>query len=127
MTSDKKFVSYKELDIWKRSYKFSLDVIKLTAKLPRTVYFDIIIKQIIRSATSISANIAEGSGAYQGKEFILYINIARKSAIETDYWLNLIRDLHTKEELEIKRLIKECDEIIRILSAIILKIKYNKK
>lgn len=126
MINKTKFVSYKELDIWKRSYKFSLDTIKLTAKLPRIVYFDIITKQIIRSATSIGANIAKGSGAYQGKEFISYINIARKSAIETDYWLNLIKDLSTKEELEVKQLIKECDEIIRILSAIILKIKNNR-
>lgn len=112
-------------DIWQRSFKFGIRIIKMTERIPQGNTSWILSKQIVRSGTSIAANIAEGSGSSSKKEFIRYINIAKKSALETYNWLLLIEEnfnlnnqmIHLKDENE---------QIIKILYTIVLNAKQNK-
>ena len=83
----------------------------------------ILIDQLVRSATSIGANIVEGGSSTSKKEFINYFQIALKSASETLYWLALLKEINSTDEKEIDRLIQECIEIKKLISTIILNTK----
>ena len=82
-------------------------------------------KQLLRSGTSIGANIREGLYAQSRKDFISKLNIALKEAGETDYWLNVIHsaDYFTNQEYE--SLKNDNDELLRLLTSIIKTTKYN--
>lgn len=109
----------KEIKI--RCYKFSVDVIKFISLLDVGRKFQSIVDQFIRSATSIGANVVEGRSAHSKRDFIKFYEIALKSANETKYWICLLRDgLNLKE---IDDLLKEADEISKVLAAIIIKTK----
>lgn len=82
---------------------------------------------MIRSATSIGANIVEGGNSTSKKEFINYFQISLKSASETLYWLYLIREINVAQTKTIDELINECVEIKKLLSTIILNTKNNSK
>ena len=109
-------------DIWQRSFQFGICVIKMTQQLPNTPVAWELVRQVIRSATSIAANISEGGGGSSKKEFIRYIEIAKKSALETYNWLLFIEkvfNLHDKMTI----LKQECNELVKILSSIAIKSK----
>ncbi|MBI1975059.1 MAG: four helix bundle protein [Parcubacteria group bacterium] len=110
-------------DIEERSFRFALDVTRAIKGFPRSQEAFVISSQLIRSATSISANIAEGSAAVSRKEFVQFIAIARKSAVETAHWLKFVRELGLSRAQDL--LLKEAQEIVNILSAIILSAKRN--
>lgn len=102
-----------------RSYEFGLDIIKLTKTLPKTFENIVLIKQILRSATSIGANIEEALGSNSPKEFIHSMNISKKEARETYYWLRLMRDCNASLKREIELLLTECQELINMLTKIV--------
>lgn len=79
----------------------------------------ILTRETIRSATSVGANVVEGGGGHTKKEFINYLNIARKSALETNYWLQLDKLSYPDLEKEINTLLEENIQIIKILTAIV--------
>ena len=107
-----------------RCYKFSVDVIKFISSLDVGRKFQSIVDQFIRSATSIGANVVEGKSAHSKKDFVKFYEIALKSVYETKYQICLLRDgLNIKE---IDNLLKEADEISRVLAAIIIKTKKSK-
>jgi len=105
--------------IREKSYDFALRIIKFYKYLVNEKKEYILSKQLLRSGTSIGANIQESLYAYSKKEFISKLSISLKEAAETMYWLRLLKDSDVVEEKYIKKLISECDEIIRILSSII--------
>lgn len=109
----------KESLIAKKSYSFSLELIKFTRLLPKTYENIVFIKQIIRSSTSIGANIEEALGSNSKKEFIHSMNISKKEARETIYWLRLISDLNPKYKSKAEILISENNEIVKILTKIV--------
>lgn len=109
----------KESIIAKKSYAFGLDIIRLTKLLPKSYENIVLIKQIIRSGTSIGANIEDALGSNSKKEFIHSMNISKKESRETIYWLKLISDVNPVLKIKIEVLIKENDEIIRILTKIV--------
>lgn len=112
----------KEIQV--RCYKFSVDVIKFISSLDVSRKFQSIVDQFIRSATSIGANVVEGKSAHSKKDFVKFYEIALKSSNETKYWICLLRDgLNIKE---IDNLLKEADEISKVLAAIIIKTKKSK-
>ncbi len=76
---------YKELVIWKQAHEVTLQVLKVIEEFPKNALTEVITKQVIRSCTSVPANIAEGFGGRKGKEFVSYLYQARKSITETDY------------------------------------------
>lgn len=110
-------------DLKHRCYKFSLDIIALADTLPNKKSAWIIIDQLIRSATSIGANLIEASASSSRIEFKKFNEIALKSANETKYWLCLLRDSHLSDQTVINKLLDEVCEIANMLAAGVLKLK----
>ena len=112
-------------DLKYRSYNFSINIIKFIDRAPDSKR-RIILDQLLRSATSIGANIIEAQAASSKKDFINFYNIALKSANETKYWLGLVRDTTAADKNEVQILLKEAAEIANILGASILTMR-NKR
>jgi len=109
-----------------RAYKFSIKIIKFVSNFPNKKIFWIISDQLVRAATSIGANIIEAQAASSRKDFIKFYEIALKSANETKYWLGLLRDatgIDKIDKKEINELLKETEEIAKILGASLLTLK----
>lgn len=98
-----------------RTYKFALRVVKLVNSLPLNTTGSVLGKQVLRSATSIGANIEEAYAAVSPKEFSLKMSIALKEARETRYWLRLIKDSELVSANRIDALVQESLEIMLIL------------
>ena len=84
-------------------------------------------KQLLRSGTSIGANVREGLYAQSRKDFISKLNIALKEAGETDYWLDVIHSAGYFTDDEYQSLKTDNDEMLRLLTAIIKTTKEGKK
>ena len=112
----------KENIILQKSYAFALEIIQLYKLLVEKKEY-VLSKQILRSGTSIGANIDEAVGSESKKDFIHKLGIAVKEARETSYWLNLLKDSKFLSLDEFNRLNNSCDEITRILNSIILTTK----
>jgi len=106
-------------DIYDRIFKFVVSVLKIVKLLPKTDENRIIFLQIIRSNTSMGANSEEADGSSTSKDFIHCFTIVRKEGKETGYWLKLILELNPMLSEKIVPLIKECSEIVAIVSKII--------
>ena len=102
-----KITSYKQLRFWITARQVSLKLVELSRKLPNEQIARIIVNQVLRSAFSVGANIAEGFGKYKGKEYARFIQVALGSARETEYWLDLLKDVYL-------RFVKETEEILLI-------------
>ncbi len=111
----------------KRCFDFSIAVLKLSETLRKKQINWILLDQLIRSATSVGANIVEGGNSVSKREFINYFQIGLKSAAETLYWLAILKELNPNNEKEIDKLINECTEIKKMISTIILNTKNNFK
>jgi len=112
-------------NIYERVTVFAVNVIKFSEKLSKSFSGRIIAKQVIRSASSIGANLQEADGAVSKKDFVFKVGISRKEAQETRYWLDLLeraKIIGNQQNIdELKLLYSESDEITRILSSIINK------
>jgi four helix bundle protein len=104
-------------DLKARSKTFALDVIRYSRKLPRGDEFTIIKRQMIRSATSIAANYRASQRAKSKADFISKMGTTEEEADETLFWLECLADLATREHAELKRLLKEADELVAIIVA----------
>ncbi len=110
-----------------RAYRFSLETMKFIDSLDKKVFsLNIIAKQMIRSATSIGANIIEAQASSSKKDFTNFMSHALKSANETRYWLGLLRDSGKAEKAQAEKLLKEAQELSRILGSTILSLKGRK-
>ena len=105
-----------------KAYAFALEIIKLYKFLVERKEF-VLSKQILRSGTSIGANINEGISAQSKRDFVHKSSISLKEGRETIYWLRLSKDSNYIEETEFIRLFNSCEEIIRILTKTILTTK----
>ncbi len=113
-------------DLKQRCYFFSISVIKFISILPNTRAFWIIVDQLLRSVTSIGANIVEAKSSSSRRDFIKFYEIALKSANETKYWLGLLRDATGADKSRIAELLAEVGEIPNILGSSLLTLK-NKR
>jgi len=113
-------------DFKKRCYLFSISILKLSERLRSNRNNWSLIDQLIRSGTSIGANIVEGGNSVSKKEFVNYFQIALKSSSETLYWLSLIKEMNLEYIKELEILIKECIELKKLISTIILNTKVPK-
>ena len=104
--------------IKEKSYKFALDIIKIYQQMIKQNEF-ILSKQLVRCGTSIGANTEEATAAQSRKDFISKMSISSKEARETNYWLRLLRDSQLCEGIDYTDLIKESEEIIKILTSIV--------
>lgn len=108
--------------IQQKSYQFALEIIWLAQKLNVNKQF-VISTQILKAGTSIGANVKEGIGGQSRKDFSAKLAISYKEARESHYWLRLIRDAKLHDVDEINQRLLECEEILRILTAILNKVK----
>lgn len=112
----------KENIIVKKSYEIALEIVKLYKFLAEQKEY-VLSKQVLRSGTSIGANVHEAVAAESKKDFIHKLGIAVKEARETLYWLNLLLDSNYINKEQFLFLINPCNEIIKILNSIILTTK----
>jgi four helix bundle protein len=110
----------KKIDLKYRSYYFALTTIRQLNRLKLPPAANPLIVQLIRSSSSIGANVVEGRSGSSKKDLARFYQIALKSANETKYWLCLLRDVYDLKENKIDSLIREADEIARILASSIL-------
>ncbi|MBN1169337.1 four helix bundle protein [Candidatus Woesebacteria bacterium] len=110
-----------------RTYEFSKDIIKFVSRFPNTRVYWVISDQLLRSATSIGANIIEAQASSSKREFIKFFQISLKSANETEYWLSLLKDATKVDIKEVNKLIKEVKEISKMLGASLLTMKGKRK
>lgn len=101
-----------------KSYAFALAVIKLYQSLTERKEF-VLSKQLLRSATSIGANIEEATAGQSRADFLSKMSIASKEARESNYWLRLLRDSQIASEQEIQPLLAESESLIRIITSIV--------
>ena len=103
--------------IKERSFKFSLSIIKLYKELQKQNEY-IISKQLLRSGTSIGANIEEASAAQSKKDFLHKMTIASKEARETSYWLRLLNESKLIS-VSINEYLDEIEQIVKIITKIV--------
>ncbi len=107
----------KENLIQERTFEFSLTIIKLYQQLQENKEF-VISKQVLRSGTSIGANVEEATAAQSKKDFLSKMSIASKEARETKYWLRLLKESDLVK-IPLESYLTEIDEIINILTKIV--------
>ena len=110
-----------KFDLENRTTEFAKSVIRICKKLSRSPINDRMVGQVVGSSGSIGANYREANDALGKKDFVQRMKISRREAKETIHWLELILEANENLGKEIKPLIKECDELKKILSAIIEK------
>ena len=107
-----------------RAFYFALDILFLYKEMRNQKEY-IISKQLIRSATSIGANIEEATAASSRKDFAFKMSIASKEARETRYWLKLLQASDIIKDYDFSKLISENTEIIRMLTTIVKTIQMD--
>ena len=108
-----------------KSYAFALRIVKLYKYLAFESKEYVLSKQILRSGTSIGANITEGNRAESPLDFIHKLSIALKEADETEYWLNLLCDGGFITNQQAESLLADCLELQKMLTSSIKTKKAN--
>lgn len=109
----------KENVIQTKSYDLALKVVKVYQRHYRNSDVRSLLRQFLASGTSIGANIEEAEGGQSRRDFIAKLSISYKEARETKYWIRLLRDSGIFDASEAETLSNDCDELLRILTAIL--------
>lgn len=115
------------MDSKTKTYQFALKIIRFIDSLPNDISTKIIARQLLRAATSIGANIVEAQASPSRKDFTNFFSHSLKSANETKYWLELLRDANKTDKRIVDALINEVEEIANILGSSILTLKGKRK
>ncbi len=102
-----------------KTYEFSKKIVLFCLSIQRNQKEYILSKQLLRSGTSIGANVEEGIGGFSKNDFRYKMNISYKEARESKYWIKLLRDTNLASEQECNVLLKDVEEIIKILYRIV--------
>jgi four helix bundle protein len=111
-------------DVKKRTFDFAVEIVLLCKELDvqpgvsRTLG-----RQLLRAGTSIGANVEEAQAGQSRADFINKYSIALKEARETHFWLRLLAATRVVSESRVQALLKECDEIMRVIGAIVVSTK----
>jgi four helix bundle protein len=103
-----------------KSFRFAVQLVGYIRRQPKDHVNLVLTRQLLRSGTSIGANVEEALGGHSSKDFVAKLAIAAKEARETGYWLCLIRETQPHNQQELAELLKECDGLLRMLNSIIL-------
>ena len=106
-------------DIKRRSFEFAVRIIKFIQKLPKNHAGYKIGGQLLDAATSIGANVEEATGGFSKKDFTYKMGVALKEARESNYWLRLIKVSEFTMGNELDYLLKESEELRKILTSIV--------
>jgi four helix bundle protein len=109
-----------------RAYQYSIKIIEFLDALPKDASSQVIAKQLLRSATSIGANIVEAQASSSKKDFTNFFSHSLKSANESLYWLELLRDAKKINNSQLAYLLNETKELANILGSSILTLKGKK-
>ena len=110
---------------YEKAYAFALKVIKVCEIIRQERREFVLSRQLIRSATSIGANLAEAEAAISGADLSSKASIAYKECRESKYWISLLRDANYLEPKAAAELIEIADEISRILFSTIRTLRFN--
>ena len=108
-----------------KSRKFAIRIYNLYKHLCDEKREYVLAKQLLRSGTSIGANLSEAQYAISRKEFIAKAYISLKECAETEYWLDLLKEINLLTQTEYESIIADCKELLRLLIAIIKTTKSN--
>lgn len=109
--------------VQQKSYAFALRVVNAYKYLAGERKEFVLSKQLLRSGTSVGANVEEAIGGQTKKDFYAKLNIAYKEARETLYWLRLLKDSDFLNKKESDSLMMDCDELLKIIGSIIKTMK----
>lgn len=116
-----------QYNIQERTFSFGVQIIKLIGKIPETRVAKVLGNQVLRSATSVGANVEEAQAAHTKNAFTYKMNIALSEARETHYWLRLLVESNLMKTELISSTIQEADELKKILGAIVSKSRGTSK
>jgi len=115
----------KESILKTKSYDFALRIIKLQQYLAAEQKEYVLSKQVLRSGTSVGANVEEAGQAQSKTDFIHKLSIAQKEAFETHYWIRLLRDSKMLTASQASSLLGDCEELQKMITASIKTVKRN--
>jgi len=115
----------KENIIQQKSFAFAIRIVNVYKYLQTEKKEFVLSKQLLRSGTSIGANVEEAIGGQSKKDFIAKISISYKEARETKYWLKLLEATNYLEFDEAKSLLEDAEGLCKILSSILISSKQN--
>jgi four helix bundle protein len=118
-------IESKEGPAIKKSYDFALDIVMLYKFLTEKRKEFVLSKQLLRSGTSIGANIREAIDGQSKPDFLSKMNISLKEARESLYWIDLLADSNYIDIEQKQKIYKKCEELIRILVSIVKTTKEN--
>ena len=120
-------MEYKKIDnLSEKSILFSKDIVLLYRDLDKKGLEKELLKQFIRSGTSVGANIAEAKGSISEPDYYSKMHIAYKELLETKYWINLLLATKDIKKEEAEKIFNEIEELAKILYTIIRNIKAKK-
>lgn len=108
---------YRDLIFYQKAREVVKGINDVIRTWPKTIPAQDVSRQVLRSAMSVGANIAEGHGRHEGSEYIHYLIIAQGSANETDHWLHTIIDIGLSSKEKIEGLISKNNEVRRMLTS----------
>ncbi len=109
-----------------KSYRFALTIIDLYKRLEKNREY-VISKQLLRSGTSVGANVVEASAAESRKDFTHKMAIASKEARESKYWLQLLSESDLAPDIDVSTELEVVEELIRLLTSIVKTASRNKQ
>jgi len=101
-----------------KSYDFALNIIRVCQRLKENHQFEIA-QQLLRSGTSIGANVEEALAGQSRRDFFAKMSIASKEARESKYWLRLLKDSRISDTKDVQELLEQSDVLIKILTSIV--------
>ncbi len=110
-----------------KSYQFALRAIKLYQYLSSEKKEFVLSKQVLRSGTSIGANVEEANQGQSKADFVHKLSVAQKESFETHYWIRLLRDSNFLTEKLANSLLEDCEEIQKLITTSIKTAKENLK
>ncbi len=120
-------MQYKEKNITEnKSFNFAVRIINLYKHISKEKSEYVLSKQLLRSGTSIGANVSEAVQGQSRNDFLAKMNIALKEAYETEYWLRLLRSTDYLSEKEYTSIYNDCTELEKLLVSIVKTTKKSK-
>jgi four helix bundle protein len=113
---------FTDLKVWQRSHALVLELYPITARFPQDERFGLV-SQIRRASVSVPANIAEGSKRTHNRDYARFLNIAEGSLAELEYLVLLARDLTFIQVDRSQTILREVDEIARMIHALRTKVE----
>ena len=125
MEENKRFYQQEDSPLRTKSYAFAVRIVKMVKFLLQDRQMADIYRQVLRSGTSIGANVRESEYAQSAQDFVAKLYISLKEANETDYWLNLLKDTDCISKEQFESIDKDCCELRAMLVSSVKTAKTN--